>query len=355
MRTLFASLLMASIPAIASAQIPGATTKTKRNKKNDSLTWKIDRHVVEGRIGRKELHAMKDKAAQLTAFFKDSCFDNVLPVKPHIAAVYGPHPDKVSLHLDWKELSTQCDITSNDLSSVLEPISINSKEYFQLRVTPTQDNNLWMFELEDNTRDIQTKIWMLTDSEDAAPYLPVTKLEYLKDAKAELSLTEQEMITEIKEILPVRSKEEQERWKQSQLDELKRSYSGASLDIRTRMFLEKYQTDEKLQQEAIEARTADVKSRMQYLDSLMTNMKQENLQAATHVMPGTTEFNGFNEGPGSRILVKRNPKYFPPDVTTHTATFLVMTCMYKTSERFVIDKLRPRSVSGTMNLLTRVP
>jgi len=161
------------------------------------------------------------------------------------------------------------------------------------------------------------------------PYTPITRKEYLQEARAELTNIKNGIIEKIKLRTPVRSAAIQEAEKKAAIDELNHSYSGADLEVRTRLFLRNYQPDEAYLQGSIEKATASLDQTLRLMDNLASRSTSAELNKPAMVSVEAASFRGFEDNAADRnMLVRMNPAYFNANLSSEKAQLFLVSWSY---------------------------
>jgi len=319
---LHAQSLVANISA---SRIALPTTKT---------TWTREEDQVNGHIGRKQLQKMKSTTDSIVAFFQDSCFADEL----YEATWHGEYfSDKTSpAAAAWKFgvdaflQGAHLSIIANDISPLLGHLTVNDKDFLTLKQARTQGQDVPYFEFatsEEGTS--RSKAWLITTGKDRLPYIPVTRREYLQEARAELTTAKKNLVAAIREKMPIRPAAIQEAEKKAAIDQMNSFYSGADLQIRMRQFTKNYRSDEEYQKENIGKETAALDSALQRIENKLTHMLARELDQPAIVSVSAIEFNGFEDGrEGSNMLIRINPAFLNPAVTSEKPQLFLVCWSY---------------------------
>src|SRR6185437_5689410 len=132
-------------------------------------------------------------------------------------------------------------VFANDLSPLLGHISVNNTDYTTLRgFTGTQGGARFEFDVDNG---LHVKAWLITADSSALPYIPVSRKEYLEQARRELEEMKEVVVADTRGKIHVRSAEEQESEKQAMLQHLRNTYTGIELQARIRVYLHNYIKD----------------------------------------------------------------------------------------------------------------
>lgn len=339
MKPIHASLLtlVLASPLISLANHDDDSTKIK-----PAVQWKKADDQITGKINKVQLAKLKTTTETLHKLLQDS----ILGATGLVSVWHGEYTaDKsgnlISYGIDCDFASTAdgsatdapagLTVMVNDFSSLVGHITIDNKDYMTLPIATGVRNQCPYFELHANTTadNIHTpnrNMWLVTARPDVLPYTPITRKEYLEISIAWLNDTKAQIIADVKQRAPLRSKEEQEAAKKRDLDEYGARYSGDELKMRTQMYLENYKSDEDYQKEHIDVATADVDSTISFVKGMMNRLSAATLGAPAIISPNTREFEGFRDGePGMVMLVRNNPTFPQPGAGPEKPRFFLIT------------------------------
>jgi hypothetical protein len=291
--------------------------------------WLKEEDLVDGRIASNKLMRMKAVTETIVGFFQDSII---------IEGEFSPEwhgeyfPDGQNTGKDMK-FNIQCNFTNQKASLAIlantirplqmEPLVVNNQEFQTMRPITGGDKDHPCFEYSGDGADansgngngasadggaLKFRFWLVATG-GKLPYIPVSRAEYLAAARMELVATENVIIADLKRNLPLRDASVQEADKKAALDQIATLYSGMDLQLRTRMFLNGYKTDEEYQQETIDKRTADLQGTIDLMDHLLHHLSPAALAKPAIVSVQAAAFNGFEDGQGGRMLVRINPAF----------------------------------------------
>jgi hypothetical protein len=135
-------------------------------------------------------------------------------------------------------------------------------------------------------------------------YIPVTRKEYLQQAKAELTGMKNSIVEGWKLQVRVRPAAVQEAEKKANIDQLKAMYSGADLEVRMRIYLRNYKTDEQYLKENTDKETAGPLSTLRLIDDLLAHMSATELSKPAIVSVPSPDFQGFEDGKTDNMLIR---------------------------------------------------
>ncbi len=74
-------------------------------------------------------------------------------------------------------------VFANDITPLLGHLTVNNNDYITLKASTNAQGNYFEFSMENN---LHVKAWLITADSTTLPYIPVTKKEYLQQARKEL-------------------------------------------------------------------------------------------------------------------------------------------------------------------------
>jgi hypothetical protein len=322
------------IPVLSSAQdiafikhIEVAETTAVRTE------WSKDQDLIDGSISKAKLVKMKQVTSALVDYLKDSA----------MAAAYRPvwHGEyfsvrnspgaqlKFGMTCHFIEQNADLSITANDMQPLLDQIVVNGKHFVTARIPSSVSNGTLYF--ADGGADAsgeQMKMWLVTSGKGQLPWVAVTRKEYLIEAKAELTAIVNSIVSGWRMKAPVRSAEAQEAEKKAVIDQLKTMYSGADLEIRSRVYLRCYKSDEEFQKDNIDRETAGFRATIRMIDSLMAHLGAVPLSKPAVVSVNAADFRGFEDGQTNYMLVRMNGAYFNSALSEEKPQLFLVTWRY---------------------------
>jgi hypothetical protein len=157
----------------------------------------------------------------------------------------------------------------------------NEKDHFGwLDNFPVQKNGITYIKATPDSAHFTRKPdrWLLT-YDGKLPYAYVSRLEYLQKLKTKLLQSIKKGADDIKRNNPIRSKAEQEKEKQDQLNKYKVDAANGGGDW-TSQYLKNYRTDEQIQEENIKAVTEMYKKPLQVVEDFLKKPEKELSQTA---------------------------------------------------------------------------
>lgn len=298
---------------VAAANVPVAP----REATTAEADWSKEEDRIDGSISKAKLAKMKGVTNALVDFLKDSCLG---------AGVYSPtwHGEyfsgknspgaqlKFGMTCHFADQNADLSITANDIQPLLDQIVVNGQHFVTMRVGSSIANNVFYYTDPAGTDGPagQTKMWLVAADNGQSLFTPITRKEYLTEAKAELTTMVNSIEAGWKLKVPVRSAAQQQAERTAVIDQLKSMYSGADLDIRVRVYMRSYKTDEQFLKENIASETAGFHATMRLMDSLMTHLGAAELTKPAVVSVAAADFHGFEDGQTNFMLVRINDGYF---------------------------------------------
>jgi hypothetical protein len=135
-------------------------------------------------------------------------------------------------------------------------------------------------------------------------YIPVTRKEYLQQAKAELTDMKNSIVAGWKLQVRVRPAAVQEAEKKANIEQLKAMYTGVDLEVRMRIYLRNYKTDEQYLKENTDKETAGPLGTLRLIDNLLSHMSATELSKPAIVSVPSPEFEGFEDGKTDNMLIR---------------------------------------------------
>jgi len=344
-------LTLNSIPNNRLLPIGGVLAKPNQKVPRKKVRkWKKEHDQIDGHIDHALLKTMSQTTATIVTLLSDSCFPEI----PFIPNWHGEFVSEKRSQGSWISFGLECQfqtpaasdnggsaanvegnaqirIMSNDISILFrDTLYVNGKVFQTLKDTLAIRNGFPYCELPlavDDTANespLHTRVWLVSASDDL-PYIPVSRKEYLEEAKQEAGSEKNKLVTAIKEKTPLRSADDQKAEKERDMEAIRQTYSGAEREMRLRHFLDSYKSDEDYQKEAVEKGTTDADTTIHLMENLLTHLAAAELKKPAMVSVPAIQFGGFEDNvPGSRMLVKVNPAYFNASLTGEKAQcFLV--------------------------------
>ena len=349
MKSLHASLLtivlasQASLVSLANHPFKATDGPLDDSTKNKSTVhWKKADDEITGKINKVELTKLKTTTETLHTILQDSILRATgLESVWHAQYSADKGGNLINYGIDCEFASAPdgtaasspagLTVTVNDYSSLVGHITIDNKDYMTLPAASAVRNQCPYYEFHggttpENVHTPNRNSWVVTARPDMLPYTPITRKEYLDISIGWLGDTKAQIIADVKQRTPVRSKEEQEAAKKRDIDELSSRYSGAELQMRTQMYMDNYKSDEDYLKEHIDQATADVDSTISFVKGMLNRLSPATLSAPAVIAPNTREFEGFRDGdPGMVMLIRNNPNFNEPGVAPEKPQFFLIT------------------------------
>jgi hypothetical protein len=142
------------------------------------------------------------------------------------------------------------------------------------------------------------------DSAVEKSYIPVSRKEYLQQAKAELTAMTNSIVEGWKLQVRVRPAAVQEAEKKANIDQLKAMYTGIDLEVRMRIYLHNYKTDEQYLKENTDKETAGPLGTLRLIDGILAHMSATELSKPAIISVSSPEFQGFEDGKTDNMLIR---------------------------------------------------
>jgi hypothetical protein len=265
--------------------------------------WSKEEDRVDGAINKTKLEKMKLVTGALVDLLKNSYLG---------AGVYNPtwHGEyysgknspgtqlKFGMTSHFAEQKADLSITANDMQPLLDQLVVNGQHFLTIRIaTAIEKNTLYYADAESSeSAGGQTKMWLVAAGNGQLPFTAVTRATYLTEAKAELTGMVKSIEAGWKLKVPVRSAASQDAEREAVIDQLKTMYTGADLDIRVRVYLRSYKTDEEFLKANINGETAGFRATIRLMDSLLAHLGAAELAKPAVVSVAAADFHGFEDG-----------------------------------------------------------
>jgi hypothetical protein len=296
---------------------------------SERQAWQKEEDLVNGHIPGNTLMRMKAVTETIVGFFQDSIItEGTFSPAWHGEYFTDAHNSgkdmKFSIQCNFNDQKANLTILANNIRPLLmESLVVNNQEFLAIRPATGGDKDHPYFEYTSNGTDkdggdgtgtteeggaLRFRSWLVATG-GQLPYTPVSRAEYLAAARMELVGMKNIIIAGLKKDLPLRNASVQEADKRMALDQLTTLYSGMELQLRTRMFLNSYKTDEEYQKEMIDKGTAALDSTIALMDYLRSHLSAAALAKPAIVSVQAAAFDGFEDGHGGRMLVRINPAF----------------------------------------------
>lgn len=371
----FATSLLLSLglsPAFASAQDfanqnslqqiilvgqPIAATNFHTNVETTAVKaeWSKTNDLVNGSISKGRLNRMKEVTGALVNYIKDSC----LGADGYSTTWHAEYNDdknspgsqlKFGITCHFADQNADLSITANDIAPLLDQLVVNGQHFLTMRVASGFDKNSFYYADPADTAGGQTKMWLITADNGKLPFIPVSRKEYLVDAKAELSAMVKSIEAGWKMKAPVRPAAVQEAERKAVIDQLKSMYSGADLDIRVRIYQSSYKTDEQFLMENIDRETMGFRATIRLIDSLMAHLGPVELTKPAVVSVNAEDFHGFEDGRTNYMLIRMNGAYFNNNLSIEAPQMFLVTFHYPAASASAaeLDRQLSEKLDGQM-------
>jgi hypothetical protein len=305
---LFAGLANANEPVDPADKAPSHTARH----------WQKDNDLIIGHIRGNRLAAMKNTSANIVAFLHESVLTDAT-INPVWHGEYFPainggpqiHFGVRCIFNNEDNTASDNDLTifANDLSPLIAHLTVNNTDYTTLKgFTGAPGGSRFEF---DTDNGLHVKTWLITSDSTALPYIPVSRNEYLAQARQELEALKEVVVADTRGKIHIRSAAEQEAEKEAMLQHLRETYSGIELQARIRVYLHNYLKDEDLITQTIARNVAGYNCTIRLIDSIQHNSTSTQLAQPAVVSVNAADFNGFEDGQANAsLLVRMNPAYF---------------------------------------------
>ncbi|HUB60370.1 MAG TPA: hypothetical protein VL978_06705 [Puia sp.] len=331
--------------AIAAANVSAAVETTAVR-----ADWSKSEDLINGSISKAKLTRMKEVTNALVNLIRDSCLEdgsyNTTWHGEYNSDKNSPGAQlKFGITCHFAEQNADLSITANDLQPLLDELTVNGKHYLTIRVASGFHKNALYYAdaagaevagaaagtdaAGTATAAGQTKMWLVTANNGHLPFTPVSRKEYLVEAKAELSAMVKSIEAGWRMKAPVRPAAVQEAERKAVIDQLKSMYSGADLDIRVRVYLNSYKTDEQFLNENIDRETAGFRATIGLMDNLMTHLGAAELAKPAIVSCDAADFHGFEDGQTDYMLIRMDDAYFNNTLSEETPQLFLVTLHYE--------------------------
>jgi hypothetical protein len=225
---------------------------------------------------------------------------------------------------------------ANDLGPLLDHLVVNNTDFLTIQPAAAGRSDCQYFEYETATGKI--KYWLVTAVHNQLPYTPLSRKEYLQEARAELKNKRDQIVADLKQRMPVRPLAVQAAEKTATIDQLKSIYSGIDLQVRMRSFLNNYRSDEDYLKENISSGTVGLDNTLHLMDSLSTHLTATELGKPAMVSVAAANFTGFEDNAGGKaMLIKMNTAYFDQNAGVEKPQFFLVSWSANASEPATTD------------------
>ncbi len=208
-------------------------------------------------------------------------------------------------------------------------LTVNGKKYWTLRRPTEVKEGMLYFDYpisssRPDPKGLWVYAWMITYP-GKLPYKPITRKEYLLEARQEVAKTQIEVIEKVKKSTRIRPVAEQEAAKNKEVQYLKKSYPDNRRGWQR--YLEDYQTDEQRLQGTIDHMTKQYQATLRIMDNLLKDLSAEELQKPAVVSVIATAFKGFEDDFKERnanMLIRWDPDYFDKKLSKAVPQFFTV-------------------------------
>ena len=349
--------LIIVLPAISNAQAlvdnaaaSGMYVSNKKLPETEGATpapktqqWERQQDRIAGHINRNTLEKMKSTTETLAAFLQDSA----LSIEQYNPVWHGEYfPEKAAgsplmrfaLSCSFYDNTTNRSkadllIMANDISPMVQSVQLNGHALLGLKPAAATNTDCPYFEFSPAGADnLRLKFWLVSADNSRLPYAGITRREYLQEASAELTALRNRLTDRIKAQTPIRSSAIQEAEKKSAIDEINNTWSGVEREVRMRMFVKNYCSDEDYQKKSITKHTAGLDSTLHLMDSLL-HQPAADLNKTAIVAGEAADFQGFADGNAdASMLVRLNAAFVNPAIPVEKPQFFLVCWRYNPDE-----------------------
>jgi len=318
--------------------------------------WEREQDQVNGHISSAKLSSMKMVTSAIITLLHDSCISDERYNLTWHGEYFSEKTSattqiKFSIHCNFYEQAAKLTILANDLSPLLDHLVVNNQHFLTIQPAAAVKNDYTFFEYRSNSsatnanslpdaaesKPLHSKIWLVTADNHQLLYTPVTRREYLREAQMELNNIKNVILADRKQKMPVRSAAIQEAEKKAAMDQLNSQYSGIDLQVRTKMFLNNYKTDEEYLKENTDKETAGLDNTLHVMDHLASHMSAAQLDQPAIISGQATDFQGFEDGRAGKMLIRMNTTYFNPYLSPEKPQFFLVCWQYDPSAPMADD------------------
>lgn len=220
-------------------------------------------------------------------------------------------------------------IRANYCGGLNDFLKVNAKKYWTIKRPKELKDGMIYFEYPSVSSNISANemwvyAWMITYP-GKLPYIPVTRREYLEEARQEIAKTQTEVIEGAKKNTTIRPAAVQEAAKQREVEYFKKNYPDNPR--RWQRYLEDYQTDEQKLQASINHMTKQYQATLKIMNDLLKNLSPEELQKPAVVSEIAAAFKGFEDDfieRNANMLIRWNPDYFNKELSKAVPQFFTV-------------------------------
>jgi hypothetical protein len=137
--------------------------------------------------------------------------------------------------------------------------------------------------------------------------------------------------------IPVRSAAVQDAERKAVVDQLKTMYTGTDLEIRVRVYMHSYKSDEEFLKANIAAETAGFRATIRLMDSLSARLSPAELARPAVVSVGAADFRGFEDGQSNYMLIRMNDAYFSKTISDETPQVFLVSWHYENANPSTLE------------------
>jgi hypothetical protein len=338
MKRLAASILfsLGLSPLFVSAQDLAFSGPAKAETTAVRVEWTKQEDLINGSISKDKLARMKQVTGALVNFLRDSCL-GAGGYSPSWHGEYNSDKNspgaqlKFGVNCHFAGQNADLNITANDIQPLLDQLVVNGQHFLTMRVADASDKRNFYY------ADGQTKMWLVTAGNGQLPFIAVTRKEYLIEAKAELLTMVKSIEAGWKLKIPVRSAAVQDAERKAVVDQLKTMYTGTDLEIRVRVYMHSYKSDEEFLKANIAAETAGFRATIRLMDSLSARLSPAELARPAVVSVGAADFRGFEDGQSNYMLIRINDAYFSKTISDETPQVFLVSWHYENANPSTLE------------------
>lgn len=228
------------------------------------------------------------------------------------------------------ETETWISVQANNSGVLNGNLELNGKRVLTMqRPVETRDGMLY-YEIPRSDPDPRTGkrnmtyVWLLAYP-GKLPYLPVSRKEYLLEARQEVRKKQQQVVAAMENTTVIRPAAVQEAQKRKRIEEIEKGYSGNAREARINRYLKDYRTDEQRKQEGIAAVDGKYQKTLDLMDGMLREMPEKERMLPAVVQYPANAFEGFRDDtPSVHMLVRPNPDYFDKSLSRAAPQFFTV-------------------------------
>ena len=337
---------IANAPSTREISTTGSASTASSGTTTSNPLWEREQDQINGHINSGKLSNMKMVTETIVTFLHDSCISDERYTPTWHGEYFSEKTSsaaflKFGVFCNFYEQKAKLTILANDLTPLLDHLFVNNQHFFTVPSTNTAKNGATCFTPtprdSEEANSLPSKIWLITADNHQLLYTPVSRREYLREARIELNNIKNSILLDLKSKMPLRSVAVQEAEKKTALEELNTQYSGIDLQMRIKMFLNKYKTDEEYLKANTDKETAGLDSTLHLMDHLAGHMSAAELDRPAIVSGQAADFQGFEDGRGGKMLIRINATYFNTYLSAEKPQFFLVCWQYDTSATMAND------------------